>query len=233
MGRKKKHKTPKTPKRDNSFYTPFKSALSKLRHATKQKELLASKTTRPSPKREPKKQLSDDALFQNAMEDVAPFDRKTAPMPKHPTPPPARLASFEDGEVLAELADLIAGVVPFEISDTDEYIQGIAKGLDKRLLKKLKRGEFSIQGHLDLHGMNRQEARKAVEDFLAESRKYRKRCVLLICGRGHHSKGKTPVLKTQLARWLTRGKMGKNILAFCSAQPHDGGAGAIYVLLRK
>src|SRR5207245_6077975 len=115
----------------------------------------------------------------------------------------------------------------------DEYIEGSAPGLDHRLVAALRKGQYAVQGHLDLHGMDRDEAKDAVEKFLTSSRASGKRCVLLIHGRGLNSKDHIPVLKERLKVWLARGRIAKSVLAFATARPTDGGAGAVYVLLRR
>lgn len=139
----------------------------------------------------------------------------------------------DEAEVYAELADLVDGAGPFDISATDEYIEALGPGIDKRLLRKLKAGDYAMQAHLDLHGLNAEEARVEVETFLTKARVDGRRCVLIIHGRGHNSKDGVAVLKERLQVWLTRGRIGRGVLAFCTARPVDGGAGAVYVLLRK
>ena len=131
------------------------------------------------------------------------------------------------------LSDLVAGDGTLDVADTDEYIEGLAPGVDRRILGRLRRGEFSVQAHLDLHGMLQDPARHAVRRFLVDARARGLRCVLVIHGRGKNSRDKEPVLKKALVRWLSRGGLGKQILAFCTARPTDGGAGAVYVLLRR
>jgi DNA-nicking Smr family endonuclease len=168
------------------------------------------------------------------MEGVRPLPEEERVPP--PRPPPATrrpAAEEEESEALARLADLCAGIGPFGWSDTSEYIEGGAPGVDRRLVRRLRRGEFSVQAHLDLHGMTRDEARRAVEHFVTTARQRGLRCVLVIHGRGLNSKDQIPVLKQRLAAWLQRGKLGRQVLAFATARPSDGGAGAIYVLLRK
>ena len=90
-----------------------------------------------------------------------------------------------------------------------------------------------MQAHLDLHGMVRAEARAAVERFLRSSRFAGKRCVIVVHGRGLRSPGGEPVLKKALVRWLSRGALAKQVLAFTSTLSYDGGGGAMYVLLRR
>lgn len=125
------------------------------------------------------------------------------------------------------------GERPFDISDTDEFIEGAVSGLDHGIVRRLRRGEWAVQGHVDLHGLTKDAAKGAVEKFLRESRNAGKRCVLLVHGRGLHSKDQVPVLKEALRTWLVTARFGKHVLAFATARPQDGGGGAIYVLLRK
>ncbi|MBW2731030.1 MAG: Smr/MutS family protein [Deltaproteobacteria bacterium] len=139
----------------------------------------------------------------------------------------------DEAEVMAELADLVAGRSDFDTTFSHEHIEGIGEGIDRRLLKKLRKGVFSVRAHLDLHGFTRLEARPKVEAFFAESRRRHHRCVLIVHGRGLHSKDGIPVLKEAVGTWLMRGRIGRSVLAFCSARPTDGGLGALYVLLRR
>ena len=148
-------------------------------------------------------------------------------------PTAARRRLDDESEAYAALADLVDGHGVFDISATDEYIEGIGPGIDKRLLRKLRAGDYAVQAHLDLHGYTSDEARVEVEKFLVGARSDGRRCVLIIHGRGHGSKEGIPVLKERLKVWLTRGRIGHGVLAFCTARPTDGGAGAVYVLLRR
>ena len=121
----------------------------------------------------------------------------------------------------------------FDFADSEEFIEGASPGTDRNLLRALRRGDFSVQGRLDLHGMTQVEAREAMERFLTDSRRAGRRCVLIVHGRGLHSKDQLPVLKAQLKGWLSQKRIGQMALAFASAKPQDGGAGAVYVLLRR
>ena len=129
-------------------------------------------------------------------------------------------------EALARLAELVSGEGPFDIADTDEFLEGSVPGLDRRVVTALKRGEYAVQAHVDLHGLSKAEAKEEVDRFLAASRRDGKRCVLVVHGRGLNSKDHIPVLKEQLKVWLQRGRIGRSVLAFATARPHDGG-GAI------
>jgi DNA-nicking Smr family endonuclease len=145
----------------------------------------------------------------------------------------ARQAADEDAEVEAALADLVGGSGEFDLSDTSEFVEGAAHGLDPHLLRRLRAGDYAVQATLDLHGLTRDEARKAVATFIDRERSAHRRSVLIIHGRGLHSKDHIPVLKDEIKVWLARGRTGRGVLAFCSARPCDGGVGALYVLMRK
>jgi DNA-nicking Smr family endonuclease len=136
-------------------------------------------------------------------------------------------------EVYTHLVDLVSGDAPFELSYSDEYVDGAVIGLSPKILKKLRRGELSYQDHVDLHGCTREEARDLVTSFLKESFARKHRCVLVVSGRGLRSKDKQPVLKQSLVQWLIRAPLKRLVLAFASARSYDGGAGAFYVLLRR
>jgi DNA-nicking Smr family endonuclease len=152
-----------------------------------------------------------------------------------PRPPRGAPETFwhPDLDAVDELRALVSGDAPFDLSDSDEFIEGRVAGVDQNLVRKLRRGEFAVQGHVDLHGMTREEAKRAVEGFLRRSRNAGKRCVLVVHGRGLHSKDQLPVLKDALKTWLSTARFARHVLAFATARPVDGGAGAVYVLLRR
>jgi DNA-nicking Smr family endonuclease len=208
--------------------TPFKALRSHLK--TRQKP------TPPPPAAPPKATPpppDDDDLFASAMSDVVPISRVDA---RIDGPAPAaghgRPVS-EEAEALAALSDLVTGVTHFDVTDTREYVEGTVVGLDPRVVRRLRRGDYSWQGHLDLHGLTVAEAREIVERFILESFRAGRRCVLLIHGRGLNSKDQTPVLKERLKSWLAHGRIARVVLAFATSRPCDGGAGALYVLLRR
>jgi len=175
-----------------------------------------------------------EAMFLQAVADVRPLaararDRVAGPSPAADPKP----VTDPDAEALAELCDLVTGAAPFDLADGDEYVEGAAVGVDRRLLRRLRAGEFAYQAHLDLHGLTADEARGQVDAFLLRAYLNNHRCVLIVHGRGRNSKDQIPVLKGRLTSWLARGQSTRMILAFTTARPCDGGAGALYVLLRR
>lgn len=102
------------------------------------------------------------------------------------------------------------------------------EGLSPDLCRKLRRGEWTVQNHLDLHGLRTDPARIAVLEFLRASQKAGARCVRIVHGKGYGSPDRQPVLKGKVRRWL---KQCACVMAFAEAPETDGGAGAVLVLL--
>ena len=229
-------------KKPKGFHTPFDKldALKKQLEAEALAKKMAPRKAAPIAKpttntQAPEKPVDDERAFLDEMMGVAQLPPD--PRGRHaavtivPTAPRRRVD--DEAEAYAELADLVEGVGHFDISATDEYIEGLSQGIDKRLLRKLRAGDYAVQAHLDLHGLTSDEAHVEVDAFLTRARTDGRRCVLIVHGRGHNSKEGIPVLKERLKVWLTRGRIGRGVLAFCTARPTDGGAGAVYVLLRR
>jgi DNA-nicking Smr family endonuclease len=120
----------------------------------------------------------------------------------------------------------------FDVSFDDRYVRARAAGVSRETLSRLEKGEFPICAHLDLHGMPLDDARRAVDEFLASQQKRGHRCVLLITGKGKNSIGGRAVLREHVPEWLARGPSARRVLAFASARPCDGGLGALVVLMR-
>ena len=103
-------------------------------------------------------------------------------------------------------------------------------GLQRREIRRLRRGQHPVQDQLDLHGLFASEAERAVLEFVDRSRERGLRCVRIIHGKGRSSAKGRPVLKAVVDRWLRR---CDGVLAFCPAPVNAGGTGAVHVLLRS
>ncbi|MBW1805617.1 MAG: Smr/MutS family protein [Deltaproteobacteria bacterium] len=206
-------------------------------------EIRLKKETEPAPPSEPVIQpkeaepgeLDDMGYFKEIMSDVVPLqgaDRKETrdheknSRPAHPAPDP-------DQEAMNHLRNLVKGSIDIDIMFSDEYIEGSLSGVSRKIMRRLKRGKIPVQDHIDLHGLTKQEAEQEVRDFLVNSHRLGRRCVLIVHGRGLNSPDSFPVLKERLPVWLNRGPARRIVLAFATARPYDGGTGAIYVLLRR
>jgi DNA-nicking Smr family endonuclease len=174
----------------------------------------------------------EHVIFKEAMTDVKKISRSKCAVP---TPLPKTIQAAVAGppdETVAKLKELIKYGTGFDVSLTPEYLEGIANGVNPEVARRLHRGDFSIQSHIDLHGLHVQEAHEAFDEFLNKSIIKGKRAVLIIHGRGLSSPAK-PILKTKVYLWLTTSPWHKWVIAFTSARACDGGAGATYVLLRQ
>ena len=225
------------PSSSDSFYTPFEKLKDKLISSEqKPPKCVANKTIIEHPMQE----LSDDdMLFAEAMKDVKPLPKDEAEAERIPPPRPTSRVpqhfTASEMEAYAELLELASGTgsTTFDLYYTDEYVEGAVQGLPYQVLRKLRRGEFSYQDYLDLHGYTKREAQAKVITFLERAYLRGDRCVLIIPGRGLNSADKKPVLKEGLIRWLTQYPLKNIVLAFSSARAYDGGLGAFYVLLRR
>ncbi len=207
------------------FHAPFEK-LTGLRRAP----AAPAPPGRPAPPPPPPREASEEELWARATAGATPV----AAGPDTAAPPAPRGGARQSRLDAIDLPQaLVAGAPRFELSPGEALLEGAVKGLDPGLVRRLRRGDYAVERTLDLHGLARDEARGAVERFLRESRLVGIRCVLLVHGRGRHSSDQFPVLKEALHGWLTEGRFGRQVLAFSSARPADGGAGALYVLLRR
>ncbi len=110
---------------------------------------------------------------------------------------------------------------------------GRTAGVDKRTAQRLRRGQLAIEARLDLHGLTQAEAHRALNGFLADAQATGKRCVIVITGKGRRDDAEGGVLRRAVPHWLNQPPNRGRIIAVRHAQPRDGGAGALYVLLRK
>jgi DNA-nicking Smr family endonuclease len=143
----------------------------------------------------------------------------------------APIAVQQQKDELSVMREAISDEFDVEtLLDTDEALSFRRPGMGPDVVRKLRRGGWSIQGQLDLHGLRREDAREALGQFIRDAHKTGWRCVRVVHGKGLGSPGKTPVLKSRVQGWLIQ----KNeVLAFVQARPAEGGAGALVVLLAQ
>jgi DNA-nicking Smr family endonuclease len=122
--------------------------------------------------------------------------------------------------------------VAFRIEAREGRLRGLAEGVDRRHLRRLERGDWEEDAEIDLHGLRRDEARRAVRAALAEAHQEDMRVIRVVHGRGRHSE-LGPVLREALPEWLTAPPLGRLVMAFASAPADRGGDGATLVLLRR
>jgi DNA-nicking Smr family endonuclease len=242
MGRKKSRPTPPpSPQRprEEPFHSPFRDMREQLRAVGNARPTAPPPAVpavpSPPPARAPEAPTQrEKAVFLAEMAGVTPLPkdpRGRLEKPQHLTPKP--LYPTNESEALADLRDLVEGRGEFTIQYTDEYMEGLAPGVDRRLAQRLHRGDYAVQSYVDLHGHTVEEAKVVVDRFLTSAYAAGQRCILLIHGRGLNSKDNKPVLKEQVRIWLSHGRLSRLVLAFATAPLTNGGAGAVYVLLRR
>ncbi len=174
----------------------------------------------------------DDAgLWDRVTRDVAPLQGRRQSPPK-PTPaPPAPKKATKPAEK-KPAAKPQPAPPPSGPTELPPLAPGAPAGLDKRTAQRLKRGQLAIDGRIDLHGMTQAEAHGALTAYLERAQGATRRCILVITGKGRVSEN-GGVLRTMAPRWLNAPANRARVLAITPAQPKDGGAGALYVLLRR
>jgi DNA-nicking Smr family endonuclease len=171
---------------------------------------------------------ADADLFRREIGEVAPLGAKPrAAVPRTPPAPVPVQTKLDEEAVLHEaISDEFD---PEVLLDTDESLSYCRPGVSQEIVKKLRSGAWIVQAQLDLHGMRREEAREALSEFIREASKKGLRCLRVIHGKGLGSIGKEPVLKGKVRAWLVQ---KEEVIAFSQARAHDGGAGAVLVLLQ-
>jgi len=157
-------------------------------------------------------------LWQRATRDVKPLAQRPEPVP---TPAPTK----PKPTAAPSVAPPLMPSAPEPAPPLDRFA-----GIDRANAERLKRGKHPVEARIDLHGMTQDEAHRALAAFIRGARASGKRCVLVITGRGRLGGG---ILKSAVPRWLEEPEFRPHLLAIATAQPRDGGAGALYVMLRR
>lgn len=169
-----------------------------------------------------------DPLLAAALGDVQPLaDTGRIEVEK---PKPAAVAKSREEDARNTLRETLETPLSFEDRlDMGHEPAFLQAGIRRSVLTDLRRGRWIIQAELDLHGLTREEARTELSAFLHRSLQQGLRCLRVIHGKGLRSPGKESILRQLSRSWLAQ---REEILAFCQARPHDGGEGALIVLLR-
>ncbi len=167
----------------------------------------------------------DAALFRNAAGDVRVLEDDRVPAHRHrPKPRPKSAARISTPDACDEKPEN-----SIRAPERDGEQLFVRPGLQQKHVRRLRRGQMPIAAEADLHGMRIREAQALLEGFLRDCRDEGLRCVRVIHGKGLGSRSGHAVLKWEVDRWLRR---HNGVMAFCTAQPRDGGTGAVYVLLK-
>ena len=170
----------------------------------------------------------EETLLRDALKGVAPLRNPGKASLQRPLPAPIPVQKLrDDGQVLE---DSLSDQIPIEFGiETGEELVFLRNGLANLVLKKLRRGFWATQDHLDLHGLRTEEAQTLLVNFLNDALKQGLRCVRIVHGKGLRSRNAEPVLKRKVGNWLSQ---RDEVLAFVQARAEDGGGGAVMVLLK-
>lgn len=197
---------------------------SRARHAAEQQALKLAAA---------RKAQAEQQLFAQTIGQVKALPLKHRPGHRAhlPATPPEPVPVQQQRDNLAVMREAISdGFDAESLLDTDEALSYRRPGMGVDVVRKLRRGGWSIQRQLDLHGLRSDDARDRLSVFIRETHKAELRCVRVVHGKGLGSPGKTPVLKAKVLNWLIQ---KQEVLAFVQARPADGGAGALVVLLAQ
>ncbi|WP_349431541.1 Smr/MutS family protein [Methylomarinum sp. Ch1-1] len=167
----------------------------------------------------------DSALFRQTIGKVIAVKKENVALKPARKPRPRPLSqTFERDNPLEKVID-----TALETLSHEDKLSFIAPGLQKNVLKKLRKGYYGLDADIDLHGLSSQVAKQHLLNFLHHCVEDGCRCVHIIHGKGYRSPEHHPVLKNDVNLWL---RQHKDVLAFCSTPPKDGGTGAVFVLLK-
>ena len=180
-----------------------------------------------------KKDADDTDLFRAVMQDVKPLKRG---IPRATLKP---VSSSKPASVKKPMptnspirAALVRSPPPPGRLKQSSINHGDITGLDRRTGQRFKRGQLQVEARLDLHGLTQAEARLELDGFLSRQYMMGKRCVIVVTGKGVGKDG-GGVLRATVPRWLNESPNRERVLAFEYARQKDGGAGALYVLIKR
>jgi len=195
-------------------------------HLVEQQRLAAE---REAARREARRRAEAERnLFANAAGPVVPLRQppRVRLAPELPAPIPVQ-QQLDDQRVLQEsLSDEFDATTLLDVDDAMSFRR---PGVGMDVTRRLRKGEWSLQRELDLHGMRREDAREALSAFIRDAHRQGLRCLRVVHGKGLGSPGRVPVLKSKVQAWLIQ---KQEVLAFVQARADEGGAGALVVLLK-
>lgn len=177
---------------------------------------------------EPQSDLSD---FQRAVADVSPLQSDRAELKRKGVPTPSESQQYRRQAAEQENETFVDGLstTAVEIIESEQDMLFVSPGVQLRQMKKLRRGHIPWQAGLDLHGYTLDQAREELSRFIRDCEARGLRCALVVHGKSYSQPGQPALMKSHVNDWL---RQLSPVLAFCSAQPVDGGAGAVYVLIK-
>ncbi|MCG2634612.1 MAG: Smr/MutS family endonuclease [Gammaproteobacteria bacterium] len=170
-------------------------------------------------------QISDEdrALFRAEITDTTPIDPVNIRVSDRPNPSAIRRVSHPGRPRQLYYEPEIATL------SSEDLVQFAREGIQRKTLRRLRRGQVEIDAQIDLHHLKLIQAGELLLEFLETCQAGRLRCALVVHGKGKRS-NKPPAMKNAMQQWLPT---LPQVLAYCSAQPRDGGSGALYLLIKS
>jgi DNA-nicking Smr family endonuclease len=142
-----------------------------------------------------------------------------------------KIRPFKDNTIYKnqDMADPLSDEWETKHVKGEEFIFYSQSGLQYKTQKQLRQGRIPVDDHLDLHGMTIREAREELLQFINFAQQRHCHCIRLVHGKGYRAENRLPILKNKINNWL---RQHPDVIAFSSAQPRDGGAGAVYILIK-
>ena len=172
----------------------------------------------------------DDRLFAEEMAGVKPLEIERRVVIRKGDGGAVNIAARRAAATAQSNARNFLSTSEIELLDPYYVLEFKREGVQNGVFRRLKQGKYAIEARLDLHKMTVEQARLQVFEFIREAMKADLRTIMIVHGRGHHSESTGAVLKSYVNRWLPE---MDEVQGFCSAQPQHGGAGAVYIMLRK
>ena len=172
----------------------------------------------------------DDRLFAEEMAGVKPLELERRVVLKKDSGDAVIIAARRAAATASSEARNFLSTSDIELLDPYYVLEFRREGVQHGVFRRLKQGKYAIEARLDLHKMTVDQARLQVFEFIREAMKADLRTVMIVHGRGYHSESKGAVIKSYVNRWLPE---MDEVQGFSSAQPQHGGAGAVYIMLRK
>mgnify|MGYP006108663539 FL=1 len=171
----------------------------------------------------------EENLFREAVKNVKPLKIKSKTIEIIGNKPKPIAKKFLEDEQKV-LVDSLSDDYIYEDGDLENGLLFLRSGHSPDIIKKLKKGYWVVQGSIDLHGMISQEAKSYIVSYIQECKKKHIRCIRIIHGKGIGSKNKEPILRNKVKNWLAQ---KDEVIAYAQAPRHDGGSGAVIVLLKE
>ncbi|MDA7085810.1 Smr/MutS family protein [Pseudomonas sp. SA3-5] len=174
---------------------------------------------------------NDSALFKAELRGVKPIKHDRADTGKA-KPDRKQLASLRQAATVRVDTLKVDGLSDQFVIDVgpEDPLYWAANGVQEGQMRKLKLGQISFEGSLDLHGMTVEKARDTLWEFLAEASKLEVRCVRITHGKAVRMDGRKPMIKSHVNTWL---RQHPQVLGFTSCVAKHGGTGAVYVMLKR